>query len=73
MLGLCPSCHRVLSVDGRLVSFDDRQERQGHQLRRQCYSTRTGKTEEEKTAIGAKASAIAGADNVNNQLEIAGQ
>jgi hyperosmotically inducible protein len=31
------------------------------------------KTEEEKTAIGAKASAIAGADNVNNQLEIAGQ
>jgi hyperosmotically inducible periplasmic protein len=31
------------------------------------------KTEEEKIAIGDKATAIAGANNVNNQLEIAGQ
>ena len=31
------------------------------------------KTAEEKSAIGDKATAIAGADNVNNQLEIAGQ
>jgi len=31
------------------------------------------KTEEEKTAIASKAQAIAGADKVDNQLEVKGQ
>jgi len=31
------------------------------------------KTEEEKTAIASKAQAIAGAGNVNSQLEVKGQ